>query len=121
MDVLKDQGSAEEGALKLKKVSELPGVLGAATFTDKGELANYRGQISQSHAQMAAHMCAANSTMVQMQSRLFGDYAQDPAWKSNKGWTMLGPELGVIVVGDTMCFLNRKEASLNQIFSALED
>lgn len=106
--------------MKLKRLLELPGVLGAATFSNKGELDSYRGQISQEHARMAAHMCSSNSIMVQMQSRMFGDYSGNPAWKSYQGWTMLGPELGVVVVGDTMCFLDRKEASLNQVIAALE-
>ena len=106
--------------MKLKQLLELPGVRGAVTFTHKGEMDSYRGQISQDHARMAAHMCASNSAMVQMQARLFGDYSGQPEWKGYQGWTMLGPELGVVVVGDTMCFLDRKEASLNQVVAALE-
>jgi len=105
--------------VKLKEVLKLPGVVGAAKFTPKGELESYKGEISEDDARMAAHMCASNSVVVHMQARLFGEYSRQPEWNSYRGWAMLGPEMGVMVVGDTLCFLNRKEASLNDLMAVL--
>lgn len=105
--------------MKLKEVLKLPGVVGAAKFTPKGELEWYRGEISEDEASMAAHMCASNSTLVQLQARLFAEYSRQPEWGTYQGWAMMGPERGVMVVGDTLCVLNRSEASVNELMAAL--
>ena len=105
--------------MKLKEVLKQPGVVGAAKFTPKGELEQYKGEISEDEARMAAHMCASNSTLVQMQARLFAEYSRQPEWGSYHGWTMMGPERGVLVVGDILCILNRSEASVNELMAAL--
>ena len=105
--------------MKLKEVLKLPGIVGAAKFTPKGELESYKGEISETEARMAAHMCASNSVVMQMQARLFAEYSRQPEWNTYQGWTMMGPETGVMVVGDTLCILNRKEASINDLMAAL--
>ncbi|HKJ71123.1 MAG TPA: DUF2173 family protein [Gammaproteobacteria bacterium] len=105
--------------MKLKEVLKLPGIVGAAKFTPKGELESYKGQISEEEARMAAHMCASNSVLMQMQSRLFAEYSQQPEWGSYQGWAMLGPDMGVMVVDDTLCVVNRREASINDLMAAL--
>ena len=106
--------------MKLKEVLKLPGIVGAAKFTPKGELESYKGEISEDDARMAAHMCASNSVVMQMQARLFGEYSRQPEWNTYEGWAMLGPEMGVMVVGDTLCVVNRQEASINDLMAALK-
>jgi roadblock/LC7 domain-containing protein len=105
--------------VKLKEVLKLPGILGAAKFTPKGELESYKGEISEDDARMAAHMCASNSVVMQMQARLFAEYSQQPEWNSYQGWVMMGPEMGVMVVGDTLCIVNSQQASINDLMAAL--
>ena len=90
--------------MKLKEVLKLPGVIAAAKFTPKGELESYKGEIS---------------VLMQMQSRLFAEYSRQPEWGSYQGWSMMGPDMGVMVVGDTLCVLNRREASINDVMGAL--
>lgn len=106
--------------MKLKKVLDVPGVVGVLTFSTKGELSDYRGDISAEQARMAAHMCFSNSSLMQMQGRLFADYSRQPEWKNFQGWMMLGPDLGIYVYGDTACFLQRGEASLNQVSQVVD-
>ncbi|MFP4615945.1 MAG: DUF2173 family protein [Thiohalorhabdus sp.] len=106
--------------MKIKEVLNVPGVLGVVTFSPKGELNDYKGDISEDQARMAAHMCFSNSSLMQMQGRLFADYSRQPEWKNFEGWAMFGPELGVYVKGNTACFLNREEASLNQVSEAVD-
>ena len=105
--------------MKLKEVLNLPGVVAAAKFTPKGELDSYKGEISEKEARLAAHMCASNSVLMQTQARLFADYSRQPEWRSYQGWTMMGPETGVMVVGDTLCLLNCQEASINDLLAKL--
>ncbi|MFA9462349.1 DUF2173 family protein [Thiohalorhabdus methylotrophus] len=101
--------------MKLKQILNVPGVVGVLTFSPKGELNDYRGNITADQARMAAHMCYSNSSLMQMQGRLFSDYSRQPEWKNFESWAMFGPELGIYVSGDTACFLNRSEASFNQV------
>ena len=105
--------------MKLKEVLKLPGIIGAAKYTPKGELESYKGDISEDDARMAAHMCASNSVVMQMQARLFAEYSQQPEWSSYQGWVMMGPKAGVMVVGDTLCFVDAQKASINDLLAAL--
>ncbi|MEF8792708.1 DUF2173 family protein [Thiohalorhabdus sp.] len=107
--------------MKLKEVLKLPGVVAAAKFTPKGELDSYKGEISEKDARLAAQMCASNSVLMQTQARLFAEYSQQPEWRSYQGWTMLGAQVGVMVVGDTLCLLDRQEASINDLMATLGD
>ncbi len=105
--------------MKPKDILDLPGVVGAVQFTPKGDLESYRGSLSETEARTAAQMCSSNTTLMQMQARLFADYSRQPEWKSYQGWAMLGPKRGILVVGDTLCMLDTAQASINELVDAL--
>ena len=105
----------------MKEIIEDPGVLGAVQFTPKGDLEAYKGRFSEAEARIAARMGASNATLMQMQCRLYADYSRQPEWMSFEGWVMLGPDRGILVVGDTLCLLDPAKASINELIAALAE
>ncbi|ANJ67899.1 hypothetical protein A9404_11390 [Halothiobacillus diazotrophicus] len=103
------------------KLAEMPGVIAAGSFTYKGEVIKYVGQLSQKEAQQLSSLCVANLRTVRMQGNMLQALtAYKPGndrcgLHSAKGWVVHGAQTTVCVVSDSFCILKNRDGSLNEV------
>ena len=59
--------------------------------------------------------------MVQGNTDQFSMFTQLPGWAPPGGWIVRGLNSSVCSVGNLVCFIDNKEASINDIMRELED
>lgn len=98
---------------------ELRGAIAAGLFSKKGFLEEFEGPFHISEASVLAEMCAAITQTMEMQALLLERLAAEPGWAGSYGWAMWGPDKSIVAVDDNMCVLNTRDASFNEVFSAM--
>ncbi|MFN4320009.1 MAG: DUF2173 family protein, partial [Aquificaceae bacterium] len=75
---------------KLKELMSLPGAVAAGEFADDGRLLAYYGDISETAAEIAAMMCAANKLMGNMQAKGWSAYTGQGGFYPVYGFAVAG-------------------------------
>ena len=107
-------------ATNLDELMSLNGATAAGEFTPTGELAAYKGNLSEEHAKMVAMMCAANTLMGKMEAESFSQHT-GMNWSPLKGWAVSAGDYSVCVMGNTGVFVETEKADFNEIFKTLSE
>lgn len=97
----------------------LPGVMAAGLFSRKGLLEEFEGPFPVTEAQSMASLCSSITLTMEMQGLLLDRLAAKSGWESCYGWAMWGPEMCIASVRDSMCILQLRKASLNEVISVM--
>ena len=100
---------------------KLPGTVAAGLFSRKGFLEEFEGVMTEAEAGEMAHLCAAITLTMEMQGRLLGRMAGQSGWDSCYGWMTWGPEMSIVTVHDSMCIVQGKQTSFNQVIKAMTE
>lgn len=106
---------------KLKAMLKQQGVLAVGKFSSKGLLEDVQGDLTEADASLAARMCAANAISNSMQARLLAVLSGQEELTDHVGWTLIGRDLGMVVVEDVFCMIRLPEASVNDTVQALRE
>ena len=105
----------------LSELMKTAGVVAAGEFTYKGELARHLGKLSEPHAQMAAELCLANTTSINMQAEIYCLFDQSCGIRSVPGWIVRGNDFSVCAIGNYFCFVENRAGTLNQVAKIMRD
>jgi Uncharacterized conserved protein len=73
----------------LNNLLALPGVYGVIEFSDKGELGQMQGDLTQDFAELAAQMCAANMAIYRMQATGWTKSTGQQGFLPERGFTFI--------------------------------
>lgn len=96
---------------------ELPGVIAAGIYSRKGLLEEFEGAFPETDT--TGSLCSALRITMEMQCFLLRQLAGKAGWQSCYGEVMWGSERSITIIRDTVCLLDTKQASLNQVISAM--
>ena len=94
---------------------KVKGAVGALRFYDDGSLAESVGDLPAEHADLAADMCSATSSMMIQEADLFAAYSGMRGWTPSEGWMMQGDQFSIWTVGNIACFVSNAEVSYNEL------
>jgi roadblock/LC7 domain-containing protein len=103
----------------LDELLQVKGAVGALRFYDDGTLAEAVGDLPREHADLAAEMANATSTMMHQEADLFASYSGMRGWTPSEGWAMQGDQYSVWNLGNITCFVRNGEVSYNELYKAL--
>jgi roadblock/LC7 domain-containing protein len=104
---------------RASELVKLPGTVAAGLFSRKGFLEEFEGMMTEAEAGEMVHLCAAITLTMEMQGRLLGRMAGQSGWDSCYGWMTWGPEMSIVTVHDSMCIVQGKQTSFNQVIKAM--
>ncbi|MGD8484000.1 MAG: DUF2173 family protein [Thioalkalispiraceae bacterium] len=105
-------------------ISELvttPGVIAAGQYSYRGDRFSYEGQLDEEKARMASIMCRATTMAVHMQADMLKSLNTDCGCAPARGWMVKGEHFSVCVIGNTFCFVDNNNASINEIMKLMRD
>ena len=106
---------------RASELVKLPGTVAAGLFSRKGFLEEFEGALTEAEAGEMVHLCAAITLTMEMQGRLLGRMADQSGWDSCYGWITWGPEMSIVTVHDSMCIVQGKQTSFNQVIKAMTE
>jgi roadblock/LC7 domain-containing protein len=106
---------------RTSELLKLPGVVAAALFSRKGYLEESEGALSEAEAVEMVNLCAAITMTMEMQGRLLGRMVDQSGWNSCYGWMMWGPDMSIVTIHDSMCIVQGRQVSFNQLIKAMTE
>jgi len=97
----------------------IPGVIAAGEYAFRGDRYSYEGHLTNESARMASILCRSNTLSINMQTEIFGVFAEECGCKPAQGWIVRGRAMTVCVVGNIFCFLQNKEGLLNDVMTVM--
>jgi roadblock/LC7 domain-containing protein len=103
----------------ISQLMAIPGVMAAGEYAYRGDRYSYEGQLTPEYARMASILCRANTLSINMQTEIFGSFAEDCGCKPAQGWIVRGKNFSVCVIGNIFCFIQNKEGLLNDVMTVM--
>ena len=100
---------------------KLPGTVAAGVFSRKGFLEEFEGALTEAEAGEMVDLCAAITMTMEMQARLLSRLADTSGWNTCYGWMTWGPEMSIVTIHDSMCIVQGRQASFNQVIKAMTE
>ncbi|MFP4560326.1 MAG: DUF2173 family protein [Thiohalorhabdus sp.] len=104
---------------KLDELMELPGAVAAIQFDNQGEVRDFRGDLTDDLAAMAAQMCAANMGIFRMQADGWGRLTGQKGFYPERGFAFMGLDFAVASYGDQAVFLRKRDADYDRAFQVM--
>lgn len=98
---------------------KLPGTVAAGLFSRKGFLEEFEGPFPAGEAAKLAGLCSAITQTMEMQGLLLDRLTEQSGWQGCYGWAMWGPERCIVAVGDSMCIVQTRATSLDDLLAAM--
>ncbi|HWR78118.1 MAG TPA: DUF2173 family protein [Thiobacillus sp.] len=106
---------------RASELVKLPGTVAAGLFSRKGFLEEFEGALTEAEAGEMVHLCTAITMTMEMQGRLLGRMADQSGWDSCYGWMTWGPEMSIVTIHDSMCIVQGRQTSFNQVIKAMTE
>jgi len=103
----------------LRELMQLPGAVAAGKFDDRGNLCGYVGNISETTAEIAALMSAANKATANMQAKGFSAYSGKEGFYPVQGFAVAAGKYAVCIAGNVGVFVELEKADFDKIFEAI--
>lgn len=101
------------------ELANLSGVIAAGEYSYRGDRFSCRGDINDEMARMASIMCRATTMSEHMQVGLLEQHCPGCGSSPPQGWIVRGPVYSVCNVANVFCFVDNRQASLNQIVALM--
>lgn len=101
------------------ELANVPGVIAAGEYSYRGDRFTYKGDINDEMAQMASIMCRATTMSEHMQVGMLEQYCPRCGSGPPQGWIVRGPAFSVCNVANVFCFVDNRQASLNQVVALM--
>lgn len=108
---------------ELDQLMQLPGVIAAFTFSDRGELKDHRiangGSLDEKVLDLLSHVCVANTSIATMQARGWETITEMSGFYPIDGFTLVGVDWSAVVNGTTGVVLKNDAADYQATYDAL--
>ena len=105
----------------IKRLLALDGVFVVCHFRDDGALVEGYGILGADMMERLARFAHDYKRMVQGNTDQFSMFTQLPGWTPPRGWIVRGSVASVCRVGNLVCFIDNREASLNEVMKELAE
>jgi len=105
----------------IKRLLALDGVSVVCQFRDDGALVEGYGVLGEEMMGRLAKFAHDYKRMVQGNTDQFSMFTQLPGWTPPGGWIVRGAMASVCSVGNLVCFVDNREASLNEVMKELAE
>ena len=105
----------------IKRLLALDGVSVVCHFRDDGALVEGYGMMDEPMMVRLAKFAHDYKRMVQGNTDQFSMFTQERGWAPPGGWMVRGGKATVCCVGNLVCFIDNREASLNEVMRELAD
>lgn len=110
--------------MNLDKMMELPGVLAAFTYTDKGDLESHvlreGTELTPQVLDLLTRSCVANMAIASMEARGWEALTGQTGFQPLKGFSVVGLEWSVVVNGNSGVVVKNRDADYEATFNALQ-
>ena len=96
-----------------------PAVIAAGKYTYKGEIASFKGDLSQEQAGIIAVMCHATTKNVAMEMDMLAARSNPTGLASARGWAIRGPQYSICVIADVFCVVRNDTGTFNDVATFL--
>lgn len=105
----------------MRRLLAIDGVQTICLFRDDGSLVEGYGLLDESGMTRLAHFALEYKRMVQANVDQLAMFTQTRGWTPPRGWVVRGDGGSVCSVGNLVCLVDNREASLNEVMSELRD
>lgn len=105
----------------MRRLLAIDGVQAICLFRDDGSLVEGYGMLDESGMVRLAHFALEYKRMVQANVDQLSMFTQTRGWTPPRGWIVRGGGGSVCSVGNLVCLVDNREASLNEVMSGLRD
>ena len=105
----------------IKRLLALDGVMVVCHFRDDGALVEGYGMLDEANMQRLAKFAHDYKRLVQGNTDQFSMFTGLPGWAPPGGWHVRGERYTVCSVGNLVCFVDNREASLNEVMRELTE
>lgn len=105
----------------MRRLLAIDGVQVICLFRDDGSLVEGYGILDASGMARLAHFALEYKRMVQANVDQLSMFTQTRGWTPPRGWIVRGGGGTVCSVGNLVCLVDNREASLNEVMSGLRD
>lgn len=110
--------------VNLDTLLNLPGAMAAFTFTDRGELGDFKikgdNGLNEDILDLLSHVCIANLSISTMQARGWEQVTGMKGFYPTEGFTMIGMDWSTVMHGSTAVVVDNDEADYRAIYDSLE-
>lgn len=110
--------------MNLEKMMDLPGALGAFTYSDKGELQTHLlregTELTPQVLDLLARSCVANLAIAGMEALGWEAVTGQSGFQPLKGFSVVGLEWSVVVDGNCGVVVRNRDADYEAAFSAVQ-
>lgn len=110
--------------MNLDQLMNLPGALAAFSYTDKGDLVDYRvregSEITREVLDLLAHSCIANMAIATLEARGWEALTGQKGFEPLQGFSLVGLEWSVVVNGHCGVIMKNRDVDYEEAFSAVE-
>jgi len=106
---------------RTSELVKLPGTVAAALFSRKGYLEEFDGALTEAEAGEMVNLCTAITMTMEMQGRLLARLAGKSGWNSCYGWMTWGPDMAIVTIHDSMCIVQGRQTSFNQVIKSMTE
>ncbi len=103
----------------LKELMQLPGAIAAGKFDSNGNLCAYTGDISETAAEIAGLMAAANKAIANMQAKGWTAYTGKEGFFPVQGFSVAAGKYAACIAGSYGVFVELDKADFDKIFEVL--
>ena len=105
----------------IKRLLALDGVQVVCLFRDDGSLVNGYGILDDAGMAKLAHFALEYKRMVQANVDQLSMFTQTRGWTPPRGWIVRGADASVCSVGNLVCLVDNREASINEVMNELRE
>lgn len=103
----------------ISQLMAMPGVVAAGEYAYRGDRFSYEGALTPELARMASILCRANTLSTNMQTEIFGQFAENCGCRPAQGWIVHGRDLSVCVIGNIFCFVQNTAGAINDVMALM--
>ncbi|HUW28527.1 MAG TPA: DUF2173 family protein [Sulfuriferula sp.] len=109
--------------MDLSKLMEVPGVMAAFTYTDKGDLINQLiregNELTPQVLDLLAHTCVANMAVATMEARGWEALTGQKGFEPLQGFSLVGLDWSAVVNGNCGVVVKNRDADYEAAFAAI--
>ena len=110
--------------MDLSKLMEVPGVMAAFTYTDKGDLTGQiikeGNELTPQVLDLLAHSCVANMAVATLEARGWEALTGQKGFEPLQGFSMVGLEWSAVVNGRCGVIMRNRDVNYEAAFNAIQ-
>ena len=107
----------------IERLMDVPGILAAFSFSDKGELGEFKivegSGLNETALDLLSHVCVANTAIATMQARGWENMTGEGGFYPIEGFSMIGLDWTTVTHGGFGVVMDNQRSDLEAAYAAL--